>query len=75
MTSVWCWLLMGEPESSFLEELKRRYDLLLDIRKTLENKALSMITFSGTIATLLFGFGYFVINSLGLNYMTRLSEK
>lgn len=52
----------------FLEELKLQYNKELEAKDSLETKANSIITISGTIATFLFGFGLFMIEKLGSTY-------
>jgi hypothetical protein len=47
----------------FMEDLRREYDLMLEARKIIEQKANAVITISGVIISLLFGFTIFV-NSL-----------
>jgi hypothetical protein len=52
----------------FVEELKKSYDKGWEVKNALENKANNMITISGTVATLLFGFGSLFLKNLNPNY-------
>jgi hypothetical protein len=52
----------------FLEELKKQYDRVFEIKKDLESKANNIMTVSGTVGTLLFGFGVFLVDKLGHTY-------
>jgi hypothetical protein len=45
----------------FFQELKDQYQKILDIKNTLEGKANNLLTISGTVGTLLFGFGTFFV--------------
>lgn len=45
-----------------MDELRREYDLLLEVRKILEQKANTVITISGVIISLLFGFTIYLSN-------------
>lgn len=56
------------PDSSFLQQLKDQYKMIFDIKTSLENKANNIISISGTVAALLFGFGIFLIDKLGPTY-------
>jgi hypothetical protein len=53
---------------ALLEEVKQQYNNEFARKGTLETKANNMITIAGTIATLLFGFGTFLIDKLGSKY-------
>jgi hypothetical protein len=53
----------------FLEEVRRRYDSIHDLRKSIESKANSMISVSGTLVGLFFGFGYFIVQNLGPEFV------
>jgi hypothetical protein len=46
-----------------LQQLQQTYDRLLDLKKTLENKATFSITTTGLIITLIFGFTSFLANN------------
>ena len=46
-----------------LQQLQQTYDRLLDLKKTLENKATFSITTTGLIVTLIFGFTSFLANN------------
>jgi hypothetical protein len=46
-----------------LQQLQQSYDRLLDLKKTLENKATFSITTTGLIITLIFGFTSFLANN------------
>ena len=48
----------------FLEELKYQYR----IKNTLDGKANTLLTISGTVATLLFAFGTFFIDKISVHY-------
>jgi len=45
-----------------------QYNNELDLRKSLDNKASSMIATSGTVTSLLFGFGTFILSRLKPDY-------
>lgn len=57
-----------EVNELFVTELKMQYNIELDNKKNLETKANGIISISGTVAALLFGFGTFLINKLGPSY-------
>lgn len=48
----------------FYQEMKEHYNNQFEIKNTLESKANNMVTISGTVATLLFGFGTFLLDKL-----------
>lgn len=48
--------------------MKHRYNEEFARKDTLETKANNIITIAGTIATLLFGFGTFLVDKLGSKY-------
>jgi hypothetical protein len=48
----------------FVEELRMAYQQEWDLKDKLESKAGRFITISGTVATLLFGFGAFIIQNV-----------
>jgi hypothetical protein len=52
----------------FLQELRMQYNNELDLRKNLDNKASSTIATSGTVTSLLFGFGTFILSRLKPDY-------
>lgn len=56
------------PDPEFFQELKDQYSRLLENRTNLDSKANNVITMSGTIVTLLMGFGLFIIKSIKLEY-------
>lgn len=51
-------------EADFLAELKSQFDKDIDLRKTLDNKANSMITVISGITTLLIAIGTFLISRI-----------
>jgi hypothetical protein len=53
-----------ENSNEFLNELRLQFERDLDIRKTLDSKATSTITMSGTIVTILIGIGTFLVTRL-----------
>jgi ABC-type branched-subunit amino acid transport system permease subunit len=64
---------MVSPE---VEELKNHYELVLNLKATLESKANNMTTVAGVVATLLLGFGELFLSNLtaknyqGVQYIT-----
>ena len=50
------------------KELKGQYEKILDIKNALEGKANNLLTISGTVVTLLFQFGYFFVDKIGIHY-------
>jgi hypothetical protein len=52
----------------FVEELRNSYQKGWEVKSTLETKANNIITISGTVATLLFGFGSLFLGSLNPDY-------
>ena len=50
----------GERDNIILDEMKKSYEREFDLKKNLENKATNVITVSGLIVTLLFGFTTFL---------------
>lgn len=52
----------------FVEELRKSYDKGWDIKNTLESKANNIMTISGTVAALLFGFGALFLKNLHPDY-------
>jgi hypothetical protein len=52
----------------FVSELRAQYNMEFDNKKNLETKASSIISISGTVAALLFGFGTFLINKVSPSY-------
>jgi len=52
----------------FLQELKDQYQKEFELKDALEGKANNLLTISGLVATLLFGFGSFLIDKLGSTY-------
>jgi hypothetical protein len=52
----------------FVEELRNSYQKGWEVKATLETKANNIITISGTVATLLFGFGSLFLESLNPDY-------
>jgi hypothetical protein len=52
----------------FLQELKDQYEKEFELKDALEGKANNILTISGLVATLLFGFGSFMIDKLGSSY-------
>lgn len=56
---------------TFLEELNKQHNRENDLKNSLENKSNSLITVSGIIIPLLFGFGIFVIEKILQNYNLR----
>ncbi|MDQ3839416.1 MAG: hypothetical protein M3297_09115 [Thermoproteota archaeon] len=59
---------MSTVGNGFLDELRTAYTNFLDQRKHLDNKTSSMIGISGTISTLLFGFGTFTLTRIDPKY-------
>jgi hypothetical protein len=57
-----------DSEDLFLQELKDQYDRQFEIKRDLETKANNVMTISGTVGTLLFGFGTFLVDKLGPRY-------
>lgn len=57
-----------DSDDSFLQELKDQYDRQFEIKRDLETKANNIMTISGTVGTLLFGFGVFLVDKLGSRY-------
>jgi hypothetical protein len=53
---------------ALFEEVKQQYNNEFARKGTLETKANNIITIAGTIATLLFGFGTFLVDKLGSKY-------
>jgi preprotein translocase subunit SecY len=53
---------------ALLEEVKQQYNNEFARKGTLETKANNTITIAGTIATLLFGFGTFLVDKLSTKY-------
>jgi hypothetical protein len=51
-----------------LEEMRRQYDRTWEIKNSLESKGSGIIGVSGTVATLLFGFGTFALQNLNPGY-------
>jgi uncharacterized membrane protein YbhN (UPF0104 family) len=51
---------IGERDNIILDEVKKSYEREFDLKKNLENKATNVITISGLIVTLLFGFTTFL---------------
>ena len=58
------YLQVQMPEEEFVAELKDAYTKELDIKSKLDTKSNSMISMSGTIATLFMGFGAFLIKDI-----------
>lgn len=56
------------PDKEFFEELKDALDLEMSNRSKLDQKANGLITMSGMIATLLMGFGIFLLRFLHPKY-------
>jgi tetrahydromethanopterin S-methyltransferase subunit B len=54
----------SEAEDDFLAELKSQFEKEIDIRKTLDNKANTMITVTSGISTLLIAIGTFLISRI-----------
>jgi hypothetical protein len=52
----------------FVEELKKSYDKVWDVKATLESKANNIMTISGAVAALLFGFGALFLKNLHTDY-------
>jgi hypothetical protein len=52
----------------FVEELRKSYDKGWEVKNTLETKANNIITISGTVASLLFGFGTLFLKNLDPHY-------
>jgi hypothetical protein len=53
---------------NLVEELRLAYNDILDLRKHLDNKASTMIATSGTVSSLLFGFGTFTLTKINPTY-------
>ena len=51
-----------------LDEMRRQYDRTWEIKNSLESKGSGIIAVSGTVATLLFGFGTFALQNLNPAY-------
>jgi hypothetical protein len=54
--------------SLFLQELKEQYEKLFEITDALEGKANNLLTVAGLVATLLFGFGSFIVDKFDATY-------
>jgi hypothetical protein len=61
------------PVEEYLQELRLQYNNELDLRKNLDDKASKMITTAGTVTSLLFGFGVFIITRLGLESLANVA--
>lgn len=61
------------PTEQYLQELRSQYDNELDVRKNLDDKVGKMITTTGTVTSLLFGFGVFIITRLGLGLLADVT--
>src|SRR5712691_1671907 len=59
---------MSTSLNHLVEELRLAYNNVLDLRKHLDNKASTMIATSGTISSLLFGFGTFTLTKIDYTY-------
>lgn len=55
---------MSSNVNNFIEELRLAYNNILDLRKHLDGKASTMIATSGTVSSLLFGFGTFTLTRI-----------
>jgi len=56
------------PRKEFFQEFKDQFQKTLDIKNSLETKANNLLTISGTVGTLLFGFGTFIIEKIAAQY-------
>ncbi len=52
----------------FVEDLRKSYDQMFEIKDALETKANNIMTISGAVATLTFGFGSLFLKNLHPNY-------
>jgi hypothetical protein len=55
-------------QQQFFQEVKEQFQRQLDIKDSLEGKANNLLTISGTVGTLLFGFGTFLIEKIAPQY-------
>jgi len=53
----------------FLQELKEQYEKEFEITDALEGKASNLLTVAGLVATLLFGFGSFMVDKFDSTYV------
>lgn len=56
------------PDPEFFQEIKDQYSRSIESRNNLDSKANNIITMSGTIVTLLMGFGTFILKDIKLEY-------
>jgi hypothetical protein len=54
--------------TAFLQELKEQYEKEFEIKDDLESKGNNLLTISGVVATLLFGFGSFMVDKFDATY-------
>ena len=59
---------MSSIPNNFIEELRLAYNNILDLRKHLDSKASSMMATSGTVSSILFGFGTFMLTRMNPTY-------
>ncbi len=59
------------PLKEFLEELKDEFDGVMESKQQIEGRAGSIVTVSGTVAPLLFGFGTYLLSNIAPDYYLR----
>jgi hypothetical protein len=57
-----------DSQDRFLDELSKQFDRELDLKNSLENKSSYLLTVSGIIIPLIFGFGIFMIEKIPSDY-------
>lgn len=59
------------PSKEFLQELKDSFNSVMQSKEHIEARASNIVTVSGTVAALLFGFGTYLLSNIASDYYLR----